>query len=61
MYSVFSYIKLIIYCVSLYQHTPLHIAAGKGYTHTTECLIRKGADINMQDNDGVSTVHVFIK
>ena len=42
---------------SLFQRTPLHIAAGKGYTYTTECLVAKGADINMKDNDGVSTFH----
>ena len=48
------------YCVSLYQHTPLHIAAGNGYKRTTERLIEKGADFNIQDNDGVSIIHIFI-
>ena len=42
---------------SLFQRTPLHIAAGKGYTYTTECLVAKGADINMKDNAGVSSFH----
>ena len=41
----------------LFQRTPLHIAAGKGYTDTTESLVAKEADINIKDNDGVSTFH----
>ena len=45
----------IFYFFFLFQRTPLHIAAGKGYKYTLECLIKQGADINITDNDGVST------
>jgi len=41
---------------SLLQRTPLHIAAGKGYTDTMESLVTKGADVNIKDNAGVSTL-----
>ena len=37
------------------QRTALHIAAGKGYEYTLLCLVKQGADINIKDNDGVST------
>ena len=54
---------LYIYCFEilffLFQRTPLHIAAGKGYTDTTESLVAKEADINIKDNDGVSTFHYW--
>ena len=38
----------------LYQQTPLHIAARQGYVKTVECLVEKGADISIKDNNGVS-------
>ena len=37
-----------------YQKTPLHIAASKGRDYTVECLVKKGADINIKDKTGVS-------
>ena len=36
-----------------YQRTPLHVAATKGHDYTVECLVEKGANINIQDDDGV--------
>ena len=44
---------------SLYQRTPLHIASKEGYRYTTECLVDKGADINMKDDDGVSVTTIL--
>ena len=41
---------------SLNQQTPLHLAARKGHMNTVELLINNGADINIQDTDGVSRV-----
>jgi len=39
--------------VSPCQSTPLHYAAGKGDAVAAEVLMRKGADINMNDDYGV--------
>ena len=39
---------------SLYQRTPLHIAAREGYLNTVKTLVEKAPDINTTDNDGVS-------
>ena len=36
------------------QRTPLHIAVKKFRVKTTEFLVDNKADINSQDNDGVS-------
>ena len=36
-----------------YQQTPLHVAASNGRDYTAECLVKKGADINMKDKTGV--------
>ena len=36
-----------------YQKTPLHVAASKGRHYTVECLVEKGADINIKDKTGV--------
>ena len=42
-------------CLSLHQMTPLHVAAEKGESlDIVEYLIRKGADINIKDENGVS-------
>ena len=37
-----------------YQKTPLHVAASKGRDYTVECLVKKGADMNIKDLNGVS-------
>ena len=37
-----------------YQQTPLHVTARKGRDYTVEWLVKKGADVNVKDNDGVS-------
>ena len=39
---------------SLYQWTPLHIAARQGHQDIVEYLIGEKASINIEDNDGVS-------
>ena len=39
---------------SFYQRAPLHLAAKEGYSHTVECLVKKGANINIKDKKGVS-------
>ena len=36
-----------------YQQTPLHVAASNGRDYTVECLVRKGADMNIKDKKGV--------
>ena len=36
-----------------YQQSPLHVAASNGRDYTVECLVRKGADINIKDKTGV--------
>jgi len=40
--------------LSLHQYTPLYMAARNGHTDTVQCLIDKGAGINIKNNDGVS-------
>ena len=37
-----------------YQKTPLHVAASKGHDYTMEYLVKKGADMNIKDEKGVS-------
>ena len=39
---------------SPHQRTPLHNAAEGGHVHTVEYLIQAGADVSIQDNNGVS-------
>ena len=38
---------------SLYQMTPLHVAAERGYIKIVDYLVGKGADIDTQDEKGV--------
>ena len=37
-----------------YQRTPIHIAAKEGHEFSVKTLVKKGADIRIRDNDGVS-------
>ena len=43
-----------------YQQTPLHVAASKGRDYTGECLVKKGADINIKDKNGVCVTILLI-
>ena len=47
---------VFMFCLSLYFHqmTPLHMAAEKGSTYIVRYLIDQGADINIQDLNGVN-------
>ena len=36
-----------------YQQTPLHVAASNNRDYTVECLVKKGADMNIKDESGV--------
>ena len=38
-----------------HQMTPLHVAAKNAHIEIMEHLLKKNADINIQDNKGVST------
>ena len=54
----FANFKIIFTCITLtshflYQQTLLHIAAREGQEITVKCLVKKGADINIEDNNGV--------
>ena len=40
-------------CLFLHQMTPLHAAAEKGCFNIIKPLVDKGANINIEDNDGV--------
>ena len=35
------------------QKTPLHVAASNGRDYTVERLVKKGADMNIKDMNGV--------
>ena len=37
-----------------YQQTPLHVAASKGHDYTVERFVKKRADLNIKDKNGVS-------
>ena len=40
----------------MYQRTPLHTAAGEGYSYTVKYLIKNGADKSPKDDKGVSVL-----
>ena len=39
---------------SSHQITPLHLAAGKGHVDTVRCLVDKGADTQLKDENDVN-------
>ena len=43
---------LILFC----QRTPLHIAVREGQEYTVKSLVKNGAKVNSQDEDGVSGI-----
>ena len=43
-----------------YQQTPLHVAASNGRDYTVECLVKKGAYINIKDKNGVCETKVVM-
>ena len=45
---------LLLLFLFLYQMTPLHLAAESGHINKVKYLCDEGADINIQDNDGVN-------
>ena len=52
-YSLFSFL-------SLYQITPLHLAAESGNIKILNHLVDKGADVNIQEDNGVGIYdHVY--
>ena len=53
---------LVLYCLSLHQMTPLHVAAKKGECRKImKYLIDKGVDINVKDHSGVSEIIVLVQ
>ena len=56
-YSNLNILKLFL---PLCQQTPLHIAVREGQKHTVECLVKTGADTNIQDNDGVGVAIILV-
>lgn len=49
----------LILMLSLYQCTPLHVTAHNGHDFTVDCLVMKGADVNIKNKNGVS-MHYLI-
>ena len=47
---------MLNFASSLRQWTPLLVAAERGNTEALRYLVDKGADININDDDGVSEV-----
>ena len=37
-----------------YQQTPLHVAASNRRDYTVECLVKRGADMNIKNETGVN-------
>ena len=46
---------------SSFGWTPLHLAIFKGYEKIVELLLKNGADINIQSDDGRSAMHWAVK
>lgn len=42
------------------QHTPLHIAAGRGHCDSTKLLLKSGANIDAQDMYGLTALHLAV-
>ena len=47
--------SLLILCLSLYQMTPLHLAAKRAHVKIVKYLVSKGADTDIKDKEGVSS------
>ena len=45
---------IISYFLSFHQMTPLHLAAESDHIKVVKYLFEQGADINIQDDNGVS-------
>ena len=43
------------------NQTPLHLAADKGYPDMAECLLDYGADVNAEDCDGDTPLHLSLQ
>ena len=43
---------------SPHQMTPLHLGAGSGKINIVKYLVGKGADINIEDVNGVTICHI---
>ena len=54
--AIIAAISVTISC----QQTPLHLAASNGHDYTVECLIKKGANINIKDKTGVRETILLI-
>ena len=48
---------MIFGSISPYQMAPLHLAARSGRVKILDYLVEQGADINIQDNNGVILCH----
>ena len=46
--------------LSVYQQTPLHIAATKDHDYTVKCLVEKSTDVNIKDMNGVRVTTLLI-
>ena len=46
-------LSVFFFCF-LYQQTPLHNATKEGHEYTVDSLVKKGANIDVQDKAGVS-------
>ena len=46
--------------LSVYQQTPLHIAATEDHDYTVKCLVEKTADVNIKDMNGVCVTTLLI-
>ena len=56
-YSWIDHIQILV--GSPHQRTPLHQAAASGHVETAQVLVENGADINVEDTDGVcECVHI---
>ena len=48
--------KIFVTMIFFIQQTSLHIAASKKFANVVKYLVKEGADVNVKDKQGVSSI-----
>ena len=60
LYQVLDKLIAVLFINSFHQRTPLHMAVEANHKQTVEYLVKEGAEINIQDKWGVSTIIIAV-